>query len=263
MTYFERLAARSKAAGTLVCVGLDPDFRRHPAEEVAAYNRAIIEATAPFAACYKPNMAFYEQYGVPGLRALEETLAAIPRAIPVIADAKRGDLGNTAEAYARAIFETWGFDAVTVNPYMGRDSVEPWLAYQGKGVYVVCRTSNPGATDFQYSRVESGIRLFESVALTVTGWSPDIGLVIGATAPEELRRIRQLVPAASLLVPGVGAQGGRPEEVVAAAGNEPGTLVVNASRSIMYASEGPDFARAAGEAARALRDQLAGAAAPA
>lgn len=258
MNYFERLAERSRKVGSLVCVGLDPDARRTPISEVAARNRAIIEATAPYAACYKPNLAFYEQWGIEGFRALEATLEAIPGDIPVIADGKRGDIGSTAEAYARALFETWNFDAATLNPYLGRDSIDPYLAYEGRGLYLLCRTSNPGAADFQYLSVE-GERLFEHIARTVTSWSPAIGLVVGATAPAELRRVREIAPHASLLVPGVGAQGGSPAEVVAAAGAEPGTLVVNASRSIYYASEGPDFAEAAANAARELRDQLAAA----
>ncbi|MCK9518996.1 MAG: orotidine-5'-phosphate decarboxylase [Dehalococcoidia bacterium] len=260
MNYFEQLAARSRAVGSLVCVGLDPDAKRTPISEVAARNRAIIEATAPYAACYKPNLAFYEQFGIEGWRALEATLAAIPGDIPVIADGKRGDIGSTAEAYARALFETWGVHAATLNPYMGRDTVEPYLAYKGRGLYLLCRTSNPGAADFQYLQVD-GVPLYEQVARTVTSWSPDIGLVVGATAPDELRRIREIVPGASLLVPGVGAQGGSPAEVIAAAGAEPGTLVVNASRSIYYASDGADFPEAAARAAQALRDELAGAAA--
>lgn len=263
MNYFERLAARSESIGSIVCVGLDPDYKRHKVGEVAAYNRAIIEATAPYAACYKPNIAFYEQWGIEGLRQLEQTLAAIPGGIPVIGDVKRGDIGSTAAAYARAMFENWGFDAITLNPYLGRDSFEPYLAYEGKGFYMVCRTSNPGAADLQYIETGEDVQLYERVALTVTDWSPMIGLVVGATAPEELRGIRQLVPNASLLVPGVGAQGGRPADVVAAAGNTPGTIIVSASRSIMYAAEGPDFAVAAARAARHLRDELAGVASPA
>lgn len=263
MNYFEKLAARSRKANSLVCVGLDPDFKRHKVSEVASYNRAIIEATAPYANCYKPNIAFYEQWGIEGLRALESTLAAIPSDIPVIGDVKRGDIGSTAAAYARAMFEGWGFDAITLNPYLGRDSFEPYLAYEGKGFYMVCRTSNPGATDFQYVETGEGLRLYEHVAKVVTPWSSTVGLVVGATAPAELARIRELVPNASLLIPGVGAQGGRPDEVVRAAGSEPGTLVVSASRSIMYASDGPDFAEAAGRAARTLRDELAGAPFPA
>jgi orotidine-5'-phosphate decarboxylase len=245
-------------------VGLDPDFKRHRVGEVTAYNRAIIEATAPYAACYKPNIAFYEQWGIDGLRALEQTLAAIPGDIPVIGDVKRGDIGSTAAAYARAMFEQWDFDAVTLNPYLGLESVEPFLAYEDRGFYLVCRTSvAAGAADLQYTELANGLRLYEQVALTATGWSPSIGLVVGATAPAEVRRVRELVPQASLLVPGVGAQGGNPGEVLRAAGGEPGSIVVSASRSIIYAGEGSGFAEAAGAAARALRDELASALSPA
>jgi orotidine-5'-phosphate decarboxylase len=262
VNYFDCLAARSRAAGTLVCVGLDPAFERHRVEEVPAYNRAIIEATAPYAAAFKPNIAFYEQWGLPGLRALEETLAAIPPDIPVIGDVKRGDISSTAAAYARAMFDYWGFDAVTLSGYLGRDAVDPFLDYAGKGVYVLCRTSNPGAAELQGLPLAGGRPVFEEVALRATSWSPRVGLVVGATAPAELARVRAIAPAASLLVPGVGAQGGSAGEVVAAAGAEPGRLVVNASRSIYYAGSGPGFAEAAAEAACALRDQLAAAAIP-
>lgn len=261
MTFFDQLARRSREIDSLVCIGLDPDFRKHRVEDVSAFNRVIIEATAPYAACYKPNIAFYEQFGVPGLRALEETLAAIPAEIPVIGDVKRGDIGNTAEAYARAMFEQWGFGAVTVSGYQGRDTVEPFLAYEGRGVFVLCRTSNPGSREFQEQRLANGRMLFEEVALTASAWSPNIGLVVGATAPNELRTVRNLVPQTPLLIPGVGTQGGRPDEVVAAAGYLPGKMVVNASRGVMYAAEGPGFARAAADAARVLRDELKAAAA--
>jgi orotidine-5'-phosphate decarboxylase len=263
MNYFEKLAARSRTAGSLLCVGLDPDGRRHRVEDIASYNRAIIEATSPFVACYKPNIAFYEQFGIEGLRALEATLAAIPADIPVIGDVKRGDIGSTAAAYARAMFGQWGFDAITLNPYLGRDSFDPYLEYEGKGFYMVCRTSNPGAADFQYLDTAPDEKLYEHLAVTVTGWSPMVGLVVGATAPAELRRVRELVPGASLLVPGIGAQGGEPAEVIAAAGGEPGTIVVSASRSVMYAESGPGFAEAAGREARKLRDQLASELSPA
>ncbi len=261
MRFFEQLARRSREIDSLVCVGLDPDFRKHRIEDVVTFNRAIIEATTPYAACYKPNIAFYEQFGLPGLRALEATLAAIPPGIPVIGDVKRGDIGNTAEAYARAMFEQWGFGAVTVSGYQGRDTVEPFLAYEGRGVFVLCRTSNPGSREFQEQRLANGRMLFEEVALTASAWSPNVGLVVGATAPNELRTVRALVPETPLLIPGVGTQGGRPEEVVAAAGYLPGKMVVNASRGVMYATEGPGFAEAAAEAARLLRDQLKAAAA--
>lgn len=259
MNYFEQLKRRSAEIGSLVCVGLDPDAKRHKVGEIGAYNRAIIEATAPYAACFKPNIAFYEQFGIEGLRQLEATIAAIPSGIPVIGDVKRGDIGNTAAAYARAMFGGWGFDAITLSPYLGRDSVEPFLAYADRGLYLLCRTSNPGAADFQYVRVDGSRPLFEHVALTVTSWSPSIGLVVGATAPAELQAVRELVPNASFLVPGVGAQGGDAGKTIRAAGGTPGSIVVSATRSIMYAGEGPGFAEAAAAAARALRDELAAA----
>ncbi|MBK6561803.1 orotidine-5'-phosphate decarboxylase [Candidatus Amarobacter glycogenicus] len=261
MRFFERLEARSRAVDSLVCVGLDPDFRKHRVEDVAAFNTAIVEATAEFAACFKPNIAFYEQWGIPGLHALEQTLKAIPAGIPVICDAKRGDMGNTAEAYARALFESWGFDCATVNGYQGSDAIAPFLAYPEKAVFVLCRTSNPGAREFQEQRLENGRLLYQQVALTATSWSPNVGLVVGATAPAELADVRRLVPGTPLLVPGVGAQGGKPDDVVRAAGYVPGLMVVNASRSILYAGEGVGFADAAGAAARELRDELRAAAA--
>ena len=260
MNYFEQLRTRSREIGSVVCVGLDPDFKKHTVETIAGFNRAIIEATAPYAACFKPNIAFYEQFGLEGLRALEKTLEAIPSGIPVIGDVKRGDIGNTAEAYARAMFEGWGFDAVTLSGYQGLDTVAPFLAYEGKAVYILCRTSNESSREFQELRLENGRQLFEQTALTATSWSPNVGLVVGATAPQELARVRQLVPNASLLIPGVGTQGGKADEVVAAAGYEPGLMVVNASRGVMYASTGPDFAEAAAKAAKSLRDELAAAA---
>ena len=197
-SYFERLATRSRTINSLVCVGLDPDFKRHKVTEIAAYNRAIIEATAPYAACFKPNIAFYEQYGLDGLRALEATLAAIPDEIPVIGDVKRGDIGNTAEAYARAMFNGWGFDAVTVSGYQGLDTIAPFLAYEGKAVYVLCRTSNQSSREFQELRLENGRQLFEEMAMVATSWSPNVGLVVGATAPTELARVREFQGDAAL-----------------------------------------------------------------
>ncbi len=261
MTFFAELEARSREVDSLVCVGLDPDFKKTPLNRLVELNRGIIEATAPYAACFKPNIAFYEQFGIPGLQALEKTLSLIPSGIPVIGDVKRGDMGNTAEAYARAMFEQWKFGAVTVNGYQGQDAVAPFLAYEKNAVFVLCRTSNPGSREFQEQRLENGRLLYQHVALTATSWAPHVGLVVGATAPAELRDVRSLVPGTPLLVPGVGAQGGLPIDVVQSAGYQHGKMVVNASRSIMYASEGPDFAEAAGEAARQLRDELRAAAA--
>jgi orotidine-5'-phosphate decarboxylase len=258
MNFFESLARRSRETGSVLCVGLDPAFERHEVADVPGYLSAIIEATLPYAACYKTNIAFYEQWGIDGLRALEQTLRAIPRSVPVIGDVKRGDMGNTAAAYARAMFEQWDFGAITVNGYQGRDAAEPFLAYEGRGVFILCRTSNPGSVELQEQQLTNGRLVFEQMAVTATAWAPNIGLVVGATAPDELRRVRELVPQTPLLVPGIGAQGGDPQQVIEAAGNAPGTIVVNASRSILYAGEGPRFAEAAAEAARSLRDALAG-----
>ena len=247
-TYVERLALRTRESGSFVCVGLDPPGDT-PVEDIAERNRRIIEATAPCAACFKPNLAFYEQFGIPGLHALEETLAAIPDGIPVIADAKRGDMANTAAAYARALFEVWGFDAATVNPLQGRDAVEPFLAYEDRGIYLLCRTSNPGSATIQNAELADGVPLYERLAAQMHSWSPNVGLVVGATAPEELARIRRLAPTTTLLIPGVGAQGGDPNDAVAAAGGEPGLMVVSATRSI---ASSPDPAAAT----RRLRDTL-------
>jgi orotidine-5'-phosphate decarboxylase len=256
MSFFSDLALRTRAAGSFVCVGLDPDFKRHAVHEIAKFNRTIIEATAPYVACYKPNIAFYEQHGLEGLRQLEATLKAIPAGIPVIGDVKRGDIGNTAEAYARAMFDHWGFGAVTLNAYQGIDAIAPFLVREGRGVFVLCRTSNESSREFQERRMEGGRQLFEEVALTATAWSPDVGLVVGATAPRELTRVRELVPDAPILVPGVGAQGGDPAQVMAATGAVPGKVIVSSSRAILYAGAGAETGPAAARAARELRDEL-------
>ena len=248
LTYVERLASRIRAVDSMVCVGLDPPLE-WPEEEIASRNKAIIEATHPYTACYKPNLAFYEQFGIPGLKALEETLNAIPGSIPVIADGKRGDMPNTAAAYAHALFNVWDFDAATVNAFQGRDAVEPFLAYEDRGVYICCRTSNPDSATFQDKLFQDGQTLYEHIAQEACGWGANVGLVVGATAPEELTRVREIAPKTMLLVPGVGAQGGDPAQVAAEAGSEPGLMVVNASRSIANA---PDRAAAVCE----LRDAL-------
>jgi orotidine 5'-phosphate decarboxylase subfamily 2 len=252
MNFYERLATRSREVDSVVCVGLDPHFGRKPVEEIAAQNRKVIEATAPYAACYKPNSAFYEQYGIAGMQALKETVAAVPEGIPVLGDVKRGDIGSTAAAYARAAFEVWDFDAVTLHPYMGLESVRPFLEYPDKGLFIVCRTSaNEGAEDLQESVLDSGLRLYEAVA----SWSPQIGLVVGATAPSEIARVRAHAPEATLLIPGVGAQGGDATAALRAAGSKPGSLIVSSSRGIYYAED-------PGAAALELRDELRRAAAP-
>ncbi len=213
LRFFEKLEQAASKSGSLLCVGLDPDPALLPVADVAAFNRAVIEATAGFVCAYKPNLAFYEALGEAGYRVLRETLAAVPSEIPVIGDGKRGDIGNTVKAYARSLFDDLGFDAVTVNPYLGGDSLEPFLARDDKGVFILCRTLNPGARDLQDLPIASGAAsrpLFEVVAEKARTWNSrgNVGLVAGATFPDELRRIRSICTEMTLLVPGVGAQGG-------------------------------------------------------
>ncbi len=257
--FFERLAARTEATGSYLCVGLDPHPGRHDVQSLAAVLGDVVEATAPFAACFKPNLGFYEAYGLPGLRALEQVLARVPAGVPVIGDMKRGDIGSTAEAYARAAFEVWGFDAVTVNPYLGLEGVKPFLEYPERGVYVLCRTSGAGAQDLQLQRLEDGKRVFERVAELASGWGANVGLVVGATAPEEeLRAVRASAPDVPVLVPGIGAQGGELGAVVRSLGAAPGKLVVNVSRAILYAGGGgQDQVAAAAAAAERYRRLIA------
>ena len=231
VNFLEKLLTASRQQHSLLCVGLDPEPNRFPtalrampvASAVVHFCRAIIEATAPCVCAYKPNLAFFEVLGPTGMQVLQEVLSAIPPHIPIIADAKRGDLGNTARNYATALFDVYGCDAATVNPYLGHDSIAPFLAYRDKGVLVLCRTSNPGARDFQDVLVQdehSQLRPFyQVVAQSVQSWNEagNCGLVVGATYPQELRAIRSLCPDMPMLVPGVGAQGGDLEAAVAAA----------------------------------------------
>ena len=262
-SFQEKLTAASRKNESLVCVGLDPDPALMPIDDVLEFNKAIIEATADQVCCYKPNMAFYEALGIPGLEALQRTLEHIPDDIPVIGDAKRGDIGSTAKAYARAVFERWGFDAVTVSPYLGTDSIEPFLEYADRGVLVLCHTSGPGSVDFQDLPVGSGNPqrpLFEEVALKVLEWNGrgNAGLVVGATYPQQLQSVRQICPDMVILAPGVGAQGGDLENTVKYGVNADGEgLIINSSRGIIFASrDGSDFAGAARRAAQELRQGI-------
>ncbi|MEX0786398.1 MAG: orotidine-5'-phosphate decarboxylase [Dehalococcoidia bacterium] len=247
---------------SLLCVGLDPDPERLRADEVAGFLRAIIEATSDLVCAYKPNLAFYEQYGEAGQRALREVLDAVPDHIPVIADAKRGDVAHTAAAYARALFDDLGVDAATVNPYLGGDAVAPFVERADKGVIIVCRTSNPGAVDLQDLQVagEHGTRpLYVAVAELALRWNTNgnVGLVVGATYPEEMRRLRELCPELPFLVPGIGPQEGELERAVRAGLDASGGgIIVNAARKVIYAGEGPGFAEAARREATALRDEI-------
>jgi orotidine-5'-phosphate decarboxylase len=262
MSFRDKLAGAAQANRSLLCVGLDPDPTRVPGGDVAAFLCSIVEATSDLVTAFKPNLAFYEQLGETGYAALRAVLQAIPTHIPVIADAKRGDVGHTAGAYARALFDELGFDATTANPYLGGDAVEPFVEWADRGVFILCRTSNRGAGDLQDLQVVSngGTRpLYQVVAELAKRWNSrgNVGLVAGATYPEELGRLRALCPEMPFLVPGVGAQEGALAEAVRAGLDaQGGGMIINASRSVLYASEGDDFAQAARREAQALRDAI-------
>lgn len=265
MTFSEKLRAAQSAAQSRLCVGLDPDPERlptplrgrPPAEAVAAFCRAIVEATAEVACAFKPNLAFFEALGADGWRAFEEVVAAIPSDRIVIADAKRGDIGSTAARYAEAFFGRLGCDAVTVSPYMGRDALAPFLAHPGHCAFSLVLTSNPSASDLQELKA-GGVPLYHHAARlaveAASGQPGEVGFVVGATRPERLAELRAAYPDVPFLVPGVGAQGGDAAAVVAAAGSGP--LLVNSSRGVLYASGGADFAEAARWAAEQLREAL-------
>ena len=263
MNFLEKLAQASRKNCSLLCVGLDPDPElMPPGTGVFQFNRAIIDATADLVCAYKPNIAFYESMGSEGLDILKRTRDCIPADIPVIVDAKRGDIGNTAKAYAWGLFDYFNFDAATASPYLGRDSLEPFIQYRDRGVIVLCRTSNAGAVDFQSLSCESndgGKKLFEIVAGKVNEWNVhgNLGLVIGATYPEELKLIRQKYPEMPLLIPGIGAQGGELAKVVEYGVDAGHTrTIINSSRQILYASNGKGFPEAARHAAEDLRDRI-------
>jgi orotidine-5'-phosphate decarboxylase len=266
-TYLERLGERQAEAGTVLCVGVDPDPDALPGgfsadvAGVEAFARLVIEAAAPFAAAIKPNLAFFEAFGSGGLAAFERVRATIPSGIPVVIDAKRGDIGTTSARHAAALYDALGADAVTVSPYLGEEAIAPLLERTDRLAYVLCRTSNPGAGELQDLVVEGDAReaLWARVARRASGWGPGdtVGLVVGATAPRELAAIRELAPGLPFLVPGVGAQGGEVDAVLAsgparagAAGAHPGGgLLVNVSRGIAgtATSSGSDASADLGE----------------
>ena len=254
---------------SFLCVGLDTDIKKIPShllekeDPIFEFNKAIIDATAPYCVAYKPNMAFYESFGTQGWIALERTIKYIKGNYPdqfIIADAKRGDIGNTSKLYARSFFEHLDVDAITVAPYMGEDSVTPFLGYEGKWVILLALTSNKGSHDFQLIKDEQGTPLFESVIRKSQQWAgeDEMMYVVGATQGRMFEEIRRAAPRSFLLVPGVGAQGGSLEEVCRY-GMIPDDcgLLVNSSRGIIYASADTDFAEAAAAEARKLRDQMA------
>lgn len=262
-SFLEKLADAATRNQSRLCVGLDPDPARIPGGDLAAFNRTIIDATADLVCGYKPNIAFYEALGQSGYDALRVTIAAVPDGIPVLLDAKRGDVDSTAERYATAVFDVLGADAVTVSPYLGRDALEPWLRYRDKGIFVLCRTSNAGSGDVQELEVADGDArepLYLRVASLANGWNRDgnVGLVVGATYPRQLALVRQRCPQLPILVPGVGAQGGALQESVRAADNgTPTGFLLNASRGVLYAAgEGEEPAVAARTVALRLRDAI-------
>ena len=256
------------AKKSFLCVGLDPEITRLPASVAGAedpifeFNRQIIDATHSYTVAYKPNFAFYESYGKKGMASLDRTVNYIRKvdtSILIIADAKRGDIGNTSKMYARAVFGEMPFDAITVAPYMGADSVTPFLSYPGKWAIILALTSNTGADDFQY-HTDKGQRLFERVLSISQKWgtTDNIMYVVGATRAEMLADIRKIVPDHFLLVPGVGAQGGSLAEVAKYGMNSRCGLLVNSSRGIIYADSSESFAETAGKKAREMQEEMAG-----
>jgi len=258
------LIALIRQKKSMLCVGLDTDPQKIPGhlatekEAVFTFNKAIIDATHTAAVAYKVNIAFYEAMGPRGWDILQQTLEYIPQDVFTIADAKRGDIGNTADQYAKTFFETYPFHSVTVAPYMGRDSVQPFLNYKDKWAIVLGLTSNEGSKDFQLQPCGDEL-LYEKVLKTVSGWgSPDnLMFVIGATRGEQLEHVRKLLPEHFFLIPGVGAQGGDVATVCKAAANKDGGILINVSRGIIYAGNGPDFGQAAGKAAKMYQQEMA------
>jgi orotidine-5'-phosphate decarboxylase len=264
MKFLEKLQKVQRKNRSLLCVGLDTDPAKLPASlgtsraAVAQFNRLIIEATSDLVCAYKLNLAFYESLGERGWRILKDTLAAIPENIITIGDGKRGDIGNTAEQYAHALYDDFGFDAATVNPYMGFDSVEPFIRNDRNCAFVLALTSNEGSNDFQRLNI-GGRPLYERIVQAAVKWNTkkNLGLVVGATHPNELQPIRKLAPTLPILIPGIGKQGGDLESAVRFGSDKNGRLaIINASRSILYASTGKDFAAAARSEAQQLRDQI-------
>jgi orotidine-5'-phosphate decarboxylase len=260
----QELIQEIKTKKSVLCVGLDTDLTKIPkhlfSEEdpVFAFNKAIIDATKDYTVAYKINTAFYEAQGIKGWEAMEKTLKYIPENIFTIADAKRGDIGNTAEQYAKTFFHTYPFDSVTVAPYMGADSVQPFMQFAGHWAIVLGLTSNAGSKDFQLQQTGDEL-LYEKVLKTVAGWgTPDNTMfVIGATRKEQLQHVRSLLPDHFFLVPGVGAQGGDVDTVCKNAMNNDGGILINVSRGVIYVSDGLDFAEKAGLAAAEYQQQMA------
>ena len=264
----QELIQQIKEKHSFLCVGLDTDLKKIPQhllkdeDPIFAFNKAIIEATAPYCVAYKPNLAFYEAFGVKGMISFERTISFLKENYPhhfIVADAKRGDIGNTSAMYARTFFEEYDVDSLTVAPYMGEDSVTPFLGYEGKWVILLALTSNKGSHDFQLTADEQGERLFEKVLKTSQKWGNDENMmyVVGATQGQMFEDIRKVAPSHFLLVPGVGAQGGSLQEVCKYGMNKDCGLLVNSSRGIIYASQDENYAEVAGQKAKKLQQEMA------
>lgn len=262
------LIEQIKTKKSFLCVGLDTDLKKIPQhllndnDAIYTFNKNIIDATAPYCVAYKPNLAFYEAFGVKGMIAFEKTINYLNKYYPnhfIIADAKRGDIGNTSKMYARTFFEEYDVDALTVAPYMGEDSVTPFLGYNGKWVILLALTSNKGSNDFQLTTDTEGERLFEKVIRKSQQWGniDNMMYVVGATQGKMFEDIRKVAPESFLLVPGVGAQGGSLEEVCRYGMTKDCGLLVNSSRGIIYASDGEDYAEVAAQKAKELQEQMA------
>jgi len=274
MTFLDMLRAAERRNGSMLCVGLDPEPAKFPAAmkgdatKIYDFCAAIVEATADLVIAWKPQIAYFAAHRAEDqLEKLVAHMRRVSPQVPVILDAKRGDIGSTAEQYAKEAFERYGADAVTLSPFMGFDTIQPYLKYHAKGAFLLCRTSNPGGDDFQNQRladVPGQPRLYEHIAAQAQGpWNTNgqLGLVVGATYPAEIERVRALAPTLPLLIPGVGAQGGDAAATVkagwrASGGETTAPIVVNSSRAVLYASAGADFAEAARSAARVTRDLL-------
>ncbi|MQF82699.1 orotidine-5'-phosphate decarboxylase [SAR202 cluster bacterium AD-802-E10_MRT_200m] len=265
MSFQEKLRRSMESNKSLVCIGLDPDPSLIPIPDIRKFLATIIDVTKDLVCAYKPNLAFYESLGLEGFQILEETITKIPSEIPVIGDAKRGDIANSSQHYAKTLFDIWGFDAVTINPFGGQDSVQPFLDYKEKGIFLWCRSSNPGAWEFQDLKVLDSNTveakpLYEWIALRSRVWNEakNVGLVVGATYPDELKRIRNLCPEMPILIPGVGTQSGALESSVSNGVDSEGkNALINLSRSVLYASKHEiDFAQAAREEAENIRQRI-------
>jgi len=261
-----QLVEQIRKKKSFLCVGLDTDIQKIPKhlqnteDPIFEFNKAIIDATLPYAVAYKPNIAFYEAHGLSGWASLKKTIEYLPKDVFTIADAKRGDIGNTSGMYARAFFEEMSFDSITVAPYMGADSVTPFLEFQDKWVILLAATSNPGFADFQSLTLQNGRPLFKQVIETSASWgsADNMMYVVGATRPESLKEIRLQIPDHFLLIPGVGAQGGDLQAVCEAGLTNECGLLINSSRAIIYASSGSDFAEVAAREAQKIQQEMAG-----